>query len=76
MPGALLGVGEELRQAAMERAALAAGCRGVHAGREQRMGEANAIPLELDHMRGERRRQPLLRILPPSRIRHELERRV
>ena len=75
VPGAFLGIGEELRQAAMERAALAAARRRVHAGRDQWMGEANAIPLELDHVRGERRRQPLL---DPATCRtlHELECRV
>ena len=72
MAGALLRVGKKLRQAAVERAALVAAGLGVHAGGEQRMGEADAVPVQLDRRAPRRparaaRRLRRRRRAPPAR---------
>ena len=58
----LLQVGKQLREAAMERAALGATGLRIHAGGQQWVREADAVIFEFDHIRVERRRKPWLRI--------------
>ena len=59
MPCALLRVGKKLRQAAMEPAALGSRGLGVDSGGKQRMGEADALPVQFDDMCLEGRREPV-----------------
>ena len=75
VPGSLLRVRQNLCQAAMDRAALARVGLGVHTRGEQRMGEADAVPVELDHVAGDGGREPIAGSSSGS-VPHELERRV
>ena len=59
----------------MERSALGAASLGIHARGEQRVGEADAVVFELDHVRLKRREKPWLRISADGSP-HERQRRL
>ena len=75
MARTLFQVGKELRKTAMERPALVAAGLGIHARGEERVGEADAVAFELDHVRLKRRRKPCLRISADGSP-HERQRRL
>ena len=73
--GALLGVGDELGETAVQRAALVDRCRPVDARGEERMREPDAILDELDDLRLEGGRHRGRRV-PAQGGAHELEGRL
>ena len=72
---ALLGIGDEAGEPPVKRSLLRGASRPVDGGGEQRMGEANSILVELDHMAFQRRLEPLPWIVA-GRASDELEGRL
>ena len=72
---ALLGIGDEAGEPPVKRSLLRGASRPVDGGGEQRMGEANSILVELDHVAFQRRLEPLPWIVA-GRVGDELEGRL
>ncbi len=76
MPRALLRLRDELCEPPVQGPSLPGSRRAVDTGREQGVGEADPLALELDDLRLERGPERFLRVVPSHRLRHERDRRV
>ena len=67
-----VGIGDKSHQSPMKCAPFTLVCGRADGRREQRMGEAYAIPMKFDHVVRERRGERLRRVIPDS-TRNEIQ---